>query len=203
MKTILFLFFPFILFSQTSQYNNGYYKGYKNGYCRALGYDCAAPAAPYPKYSQRQSFSDGYDDGFLAGIERYNENNKSSETTSNNYNNLNDSYKDLYEAEEGLKSENIILISKIKNTLKSYEIAIQSCMKYLSDNKMESDNFTAIINRFITKHNKAVNLLNSRSSATEISTELAEDIYSVVTDLKEDMEYTARYGDFKGIFFPK
>lgn len=69
---IITLFFSAnFLFAQTN-FNNGFEKGYKNGYCQDQGIGCIKPMppiAPIPKVNESSSsYQDGYNRGFQMGM---------------------------------------------------------------------------------------------------------------------------------------
>ena len=72
MKQILLLLFPALLFSQNS-YQDGYKAGYKAGFCYGkIG--CVAPVAPYAPADLYNTYQSGYNNGFVAGKKKQEEN---------------------------------------------------------------------------------------------------------------------------------
>lgn len=66
-----FLALIWSLATQAGDYQDGWYAGWKRGYCSTTAYpsDCLAPPPPPapPAPAQSATWKDGYDEGFRAG----------------------------------------------------------------------------------------------------------------------------------------
>ncbi len=69
---LIFLFISNIIICQTP-YENGFYKGYKQGFCYIIGPSCIEPIppiAPIPRVSESlEHYMDGYNRGFKRGLD--------------------------------------------------------------------------------------------------------------------------------------
>lgn len=83
---LIILFITKITFSQT-KYNQGFKKGYKNGYCHDKGVGCIAPIAPIapiPNVGESfDNYTDGYNRGFQMGLSTQKLNSSSSSNATN------------------------------------------------------------------------------------------------------------------------
>ena len=79
MKIILsfcFILLSFLSYSQ-DQYQNGFKEGFKNGYCYGEIAGCIAPIAPIGPVDLKMDYQTGYNNGFVAGKDEKNKQNKS------------------------------------------------------------------------------------------------------------------------------
>ncbi len=68
--TLIFLFFPLFIFSQYSNYERGYSKGWQEGYCyENKEIACIPPTSPQPPLPTIEESSNSFKDGYLKGFQ--------------------------------------------------------------------------------------------------------------------------------------
>jgi len=86
-STFIFLIISFLAYSQ-SNFDKGFYDGFKKGYCYERDNNCIAPItpnAPIPSVNENSdNYNHGYNRGFQIGLDK-SRNEKLKTNTDNNY----------------------------------------------------------------------------------------------------------------------
>lgn len=115
MKTLILLFFPVFIFSQTT-YQDGFNKGFKSGYClNEIG--CISPFPPVGQTNVINTYKNGYDNGFSEGIKQrgIDDDKKNKGLQSNSYSNSSEVYsqKEIDELQKSINEKKEIGYTKL------------------------------------------------------------------------------------------